>query len=148
MPTLANDQDFHQLLGRIQRLESGSRALWGRMNVAEMLAHLCAAVYVSLGRKEANPIGNALTQTLISTLMVDKMPWPKNLPTAPEFVVPAQPGEFLAYKAQLLVALDEFRAADPKGRFGMHPLFGKLSGARHAQVLYKHIDHHLRQFGV
>ena len=57
--------------------------------------------------------------------------------------------EFAAAKTRLLSLMREFRAMGEKCCDGqVHAFFGRLSGAEWGVTQYKHLDHHLRQFGA
>ena len=77
-------------------------------------------------------------------VLADK-PYPKNSPTHPQYVK-SGPEEFAAQKARLLAGLEAMRAAGPRER--RHPIFGTLTAEQSGWATWKHLDHHLTQFGA
>ena len=134
---------------RMEKLQPETKPLWGKMNVSQMLAHCKVPLEVSLGQKQ-------LKQTLLGILfgkMVKKQmlkpePMKKNLPTVPDFVVKYSP-DFYLEKQQLEVLIRKFVATNPDEIVARpHPFFGKMTKEQLGLFVYKHADHHLRQFGV
>lgn len=140
---------YTNLTERIDKLTAGSKGLWGKMSVAQMLAHCKQAFKVPLSSKPlprlfiGRLIGWAIKGNLYNT-----KPWPKGLPTAPDFII-KDDRDFETEKASLLLLIKKFHDAGPKGA-GLfpHPLFGKLRADQWGKAMWKHMDHHLRQFGV
>jgi hypothetical protein len=80
-------------------------------------------------------------------LVIYWLPWPKGTPTAPEFL--AQPsGTWDDDLAALRSAIARFAARDPASDWPRHPAFGALDGRMWGVLAWRHLDHHLRQFGV
>ena len=75
------------------------------------------------------------------------LPWKQNLPTAPDFVIKDQ-RDFSTEKLRLLNMMEEFHEAGPEGigRYP-HPMFGNFTKDQWGKAMYKHVDHHLQQFG-
>ena len=72
----------------------------------------------------------------------------RNSPTVREFVI-SETSDFETECGQLNALIDRFAAAGPSGcATHPHPFFGKLTPDEWAQLMYKHLDHHLRQFGM
>jgi hypothetical protein len=152
MPTLADATDRHQLAERVRRLTTESTARWGRMTVGEMLAHCADALRNATGELPIAVRNLPLARTgLVQWLMIDVVPFPKGAPTAPELrrrgVTDIEPE-----RAALLALLERFApghgAPEGRVRWAPHPLFGTLTPAQWGRLAWKHLDHHLRQFGV
>jgi hypothetical protein len=121
---------------------------WGKMDAAQMLAHCSAALEVGTGdrpRKQAL-IGKIFAPFVRASLLGDK-PFSKSSPTDPTFVV-TDVRDFGREKERLLGLVDRFCAggAAAAGR-QMHSFLGRISGDEWGVMMYKHIDHHLTQFG-
>ncbi len=71
----------------------------------------------------------------------------KNLPTAKDFIVTDE-RNFEKEKRQLIDMIKRFTSTADPHIVQQHPFFGKMSGNEWAVLAYKHLDHHLRQFGV
>ena len=134
-------------LARIDRITPATQPLWGRMDAAQMLAHCQALLQVYVGEMKLKQsfIGVLFGRMAKKKFFGDK-PWPQSLPTAREFHV-ANARAFEAEK-QKLVALIERSAGMAPAATAVHPFFGRLKPAEWSRLLWLHLDHHLRQFGV
>lgn len=136
---------------RINQLTPNSKALWGKMNVAEMLAHMNDAFKIALGMKECKDRSNFFTTKIVFPLAVYVLPFfPKNSPTAPEMVSQKKgtpPRDFYTEIEFLKKMIDVFNERE-ESKLKPHPMFGKLSKQQTHDLLAKHLDHHLKQFGV
>lgn len=144
--TLLDDAVWEASLERIERLAPDTRPRWGRMSVAQMLAH-CAEVQEVMNGKplEGTPWLLRLAGPLIKRAVLSRRPYPKGVRTHPQYLQTSEK-RFEPEKRRLLAALSEFRASDAQG--ARHPLFGPLSAEEAGWGAFKHLDHHLRQFGV
>ena len=137
------------ILLRLNKLEAGSKALWGKMNVAQMLSHLQAPVEVAVGEKtlKRNLIGMLLGGIAKKQLVNDK-PFKKSLPTDASYIRKTE-HVFDEEKEKLVSLFKRFIAGGSAGLIqSPHPFFGKMTEAEWSYSLWKHFDHHLRQFGV
>lgn len=116
------------------------------MNAASMLAHCSAQLRMSWGEVKCKPRKSDLSRTPIKQLLVYLAPWPKSAPTAPE-LIRLEVETWDAEKGQLLELVERFATAI-RDSSAPHPLFGKLSTRAWGRLAYRHLDHHLRQFGV
>jgi hypothetical protein len=102
-----------------------------------------------MGETTVSMKGNFILQWIGRTFFLTARPWPKSLPTAPEFIVKSPPGEFERNRDLLIESLER---AVQKGKtdepWGVSPVFGKLTPKRWGEAIYKHVDHHLRQYGL
>jgi hypothetical protein len=146
--TLLDEHDRVAILERAGRLRAETPPRWGRMDAAQMLQHCAEALAASLGDIHHQPLGKPLFHTrLVKYLVIRVLPFPKNAPTAPELRV-ASPAVFDAERTRLAAFVRRYaNAADP-GVSAEHPLFGILAPQEWGELEYKHLDHHLRQFGV
>ena len=140
---------YNEITERVNRLSSNSSAQWGKMNVAQMLAHCKEAFKVPLSEKKLPRMfmGRLMGWVIKSKLYSDD-PWKKNLPTAPNFIIKNE-RDFNPEKQELMGLVNKFHAAGPTGisRYP-HPFFGKFTPGQWGMSMYKHMDHHLKQFGV
>ncbi len=88
-----------------------------------------------------------MTPFIRSSVLGEK-PFSRSSPTDPSFVV-KDDHDFVAERQGLLDLIDRFvaRGSDAAGN-ATHSFFGRLSGKEWGELMYKHIDHHLQQFGV
>ncbi len=137
------------LLARLGRLQADSPRQWGTMDAAQMLGHCAAALLVGTGDtpRPHSLIGRLLGWTVRKKLL-GSAPFGRNSPTDPTFVV-KDARDFAIEKVRLEALIERFAALGPEsaGR-QTHSFFGRLSGAEWGCLMAKHLDHHLRQFGV
>ena len=149
MQSLFDNDTYHGIVDRLDKLSPSSKAEWGKMSVAQMLAHCKVAFSVPLSEKPMPRmmIGRLLGWVFKSKLYNDS-PWGRNLPTSPSFVIKDE-RDFYKEKSELLELIHTFYNLGPS-QVGKHPhpMFGKFTPAQWGQSMYKHLDHHLQQFGV
>ena len=149
MKSVFNAEDNLNLVSRIQRLTPDSQALWGKMNVGQMLGHLQQPIRVAVGDLvlKQSFIGFLFGKWALKKLDGDK-PFDKNMPTAPEFKIKVQPD--FATELHKVIAMVSRYAADGPSIITKepHPFFGKMTVTQWDNLQWKHLDHHLRQFGV
>ena len=136
-----------ELRGRLQALQPGSPALWGRMNAPQMLAHCVEGMGMPTGDVRCRWSFPSLFGWMFKKIAYSDTPFRHNVPTAPELMV-ADPREFQKEKARLLEAFGRLAAGPGAIRNHRHPFFGNLTDAQWGVLLFKHLDHHFRQFGV
>jgi hypothetical protein len=149
MPSLFEPNISTDILNRIEKLTPQSTALWGKMNVAQMLHHCNMALGTATGEVQLKtPFFLKLMQPLIKKVVMSNKPYKPGLPTAKEFIITTDK-EFEAEKNMLLKRLHTFIENGEKDCDGrVHPAFGKLSAYEWGFSQWKHFDHHLKQFGV
>jgi hypothetical protein len=137
-----------ELLARVMRVETGMKPKWGQMNAVKMLRHLGAGFEMALGELPCAPKPGPMKNRLAHWLVIDSpIPWPKGVPTAPELI--SQPTAGVEEEQERFRAgMERVAARGPAGVYAEHPAFGKLSSAQWGRLMWRHIDHHLRQFGV
>jgi hypothetical protein len=148
MRSLLNDKDRAALLTRIASLTVSSLPRWGRMSVASMLAHLNLCSRMALGELPVKSAGMRAFQMFpLKQLLLYVVPFPKGARTAPELLA-AEPGDIAAEQASLQTLMKRIGTTGTETAGSAHPLFGRLSRREWGALMYKHADHHLRQFGV
>ena len=149
MQTLFEPAIVDEIKQRISRLRADSPRQWGTMTPAQMLAHCSAQMEVVLGMSfpPRTWMGRIFGPLAKSVTLGDK-PIRHNMPTDPVFVIRNQP-DLDPERDRLLTYIDCFAR---EGREGCtqhpHSFFGRMTSEEWARLLYKHLDHHLRQFGV
>lgn len=144
MKTVFDQSTREELVQRVSRLTEKSTPQWGKMNVSQMMRHRAQWDEMALGKTKYKQslLGKLFGKMALKNMMKEK-PVKRNLPTVPSFVI-KEPVDFSAEKARWLRLLSEY-AHYPAGGF-IHPFFGPLTKAQTGCIVYKHIDHHLRQF--
>ena len=149
MQTIFDARTRDDLLRRVDTIQPGSQRQWGKMSAAQMLEHTARVLEMATGRK---PSKQALPGKLMAWMFrksfVGEKPFGKNAPTDPTFVITDE-REFAAERTRLLGLIDRFVKNSPEfaGK-QTHSFFGKMTGQEWGELTYKHIDHHLRQFGM
>jgi hypothetical protein len=143
---LCESQPKEELIARLEKLSPDSKSLWGKMNVGQMLAHLQMPMGVALGDHKLK--GNFFAKILggmIKSKLWEEKPFKKGLPTAPSFKMTGEK-EFNAEKASAIEYIRRFKEENISNL--IHPFFGKMTIEQWGKANWKHIDHHLQQFGV
>jgi hypothetical protein len=150
MKNLFQPQTQVEVKQRIASLTAGSPRLWGKMSTAQAVAHCSIAVEWALG--EIVPprmfVGRMIGGVIKPLVLGDDKPMRRNSPTAPTLIV--QDERDLAFEKQRLSGLvDKFVGAGSQSfTTRPHSFFGKLTPDEWAILMYKHLDHHLRQFSA
>jgi hypothetical protein len=149
MHYLFDQKQSTDIIFRINKLTPDSRPNWGKMNVSQMLAHCQEPLKIALGKAtfKRNLFG-ILFGKLAKKQVVSDKPYKQSLPTAPTFVV-KDDRNFETEKTKLLALINEFTQGGEAGLIkDPHPFFGKMTSEEWDKSQLKHLDHHLRQFGV
>jgi hypothetical protein len=149
MSSLFQPLQRQELLARISQLSPESRPLWGKMNVSQMLHHSQAPLKVATGHMVLKQsIVGILFGRMAKKKLLQPGPFRNNLPTAPEFKVVEPAPDFYKEREILVDLIRQFGEAGPLSNRGKHPFFGSMSEEEWDHLQWKHLDHHLRQFGV
>jgi hypothetical protein len=131
---------------RVKGLTPHARPRWGKMSVDQMLWHVNSALASALGELEVPRQKTPLPAPLMKFLVLN-LPWPKGAPTHPSFV-PTASYDFAAEQQRCLRLIDTFGARPLDSAWPRNPIFGIIPGIDTSRLQAKHLDHHLRQFGV
>ena len=140
---------MEETLQRIERLHTLSQPQWGEMDVAQMLGHCSAFQDIALGNScpKRSLLGIFVGKMAKSIFYNDK-PLPINMSTIPTILIMDEK-EFELEKEILIQKIKTFQKNGPENcTTNPHPFFGKLTPEQWGKGLYKHLDHHLKQFGV
>jgi hypothetical protein len=140
-----------ELISRIDKLNADSERVWGTMDAAQMLAH-CNVTYEMIYEEGKHPKAKGfkkfILKTFVKPIVVTEKIYKKNSPTAPAFIVKSDKN-FDAEKERLVNFIRktcELGAAHFEGKESNS--FGVLNSTEWNNMLFKHLDHHLSQFGV
>jgi hypothetical protein len=134
------------LLARLDRLRPDSTPRWGTMSVDQMLWHVNQGLDATVGRIEPDKMRMPLPPAALK-FMVLNFPWMKGAPTNPRYVTTAR-HDFARELDRCRQLIGEVAARPLDGLASKHPVLGRMSGRDHSRLQAKHLDHHLRQFGV
>lgn len=149
-PSIFESETSQQLFTRIDALKPDSPALWGKMNVAQMLAHLCVPYEQIKGENTQHPpwFLKIFLKLFLKKTLTNEVPYQKNSPTAPAFKKISQ-HDFEQEKTRLknyILEIEKMGAEKLCQRPSLS--LGILQETEWNNMLYKHLDHHLKQFGV
>lgn len=149
MQTLYEKETVDEVLSRIDKLQPAVRRQWGKMDVAQMMAHCSCALDMAAGK--LNPprmlIGRVIGP-LVKPIYTNEKPFSKNNPTDKKLVV-ADQRDFAREQMQLKERIVQFQqGGESNCTRHPHPFFGSLTPWEWGRGMYKHLDHHLRQFGA
>lgn len=146
MKTIFDEATRDELITRINTLDENSKALWGKMNVYQMLKHCTLSEDMIAGKKKFKRmfIGRLFGKMALKGMLKNDSPIARNSPTVPGFKIEETDGDVLAEKAKWIAMIGE-HVNFPHTYF-VHPFFGKMTKEQLGYFAYKHIDHHLRQF--
>jgi hypothetical protein len=149
MKSIFSAADNQEIVYRIQRLGPNSRAEWGKMTVGQMLVHTQRPLRVAFGElKLKRTLIGYLFGNLARKQLASPVPFKKNLPTDGNFIVKTR-SDFDLEKKKLTALVQDFVKVGVNGLTKEpHPFFGKLTTEEWDTLTWKHLDHHLRQFGV
>lgn len=139
-----------EVIARIEKLTPESQPNWGKMSVAQMLAH-CNVTYEMVYTNK-HPKPNAFTtfmlKLFVKKAVVSEKPYGKNGRTAPQFLI-VDEKELESEKKQLVDYISKTQQLGEKEFEGKEShSFGNLTAVEWNNLFYKHLDHHLRQFSV
>lgn len=149
MHSLFHSNDRIDILRRFEKLNANSPAQWGKMNVTQMLCHCQAPLKVATGEL---PLKQGVIGLLFGKIAKKSLLKPgnfqQNLPTAPEFKVVTTILDFEKEREKLFQLIRKFGETGPLTSRGKHPFFGAMTEEEWDALQWKHLDHHLRQFGA
>ena len=149
MKNLFEPDAVNELISRIDKLQPTAQRQWGKMDVAQMMAHCSVALDMASGR--LNPpriLLGRLIGSFIKPIYSNDKAFSRNNPTDKKLVISDQ-RDFRREQEQLKLRLQQFhQGGEAHCTKHPHPFFGALSPAEWSRGMYKHLDHHLRQFGA
>lgn len=150
MKNIFTKEIANEVISRIEKLTPKSQPNWGKMSVAQMLAHSCITYEMVYTDKHPQP--NTFTKFImklfVKKIVVSEKEYAKNGRTAPQFLI-ADEKVFETEKNRLTEYINKTQQLGEKHFHGKEShSFGNLSSSEWNNLFYKHLDHHLRQFGV
>lgn len=149
MKNIFKSMHSEEVLKRIDQLTPYAQPQWGKMNVAQMLAHCSAFQDIAMGNSFP-PRGwlGKLVGRFAKPIMYNDKTLPRNMSTIPTILI-EDDRDFEREKELLKEKIILFQNNGPeKCTTHPHPFFGKLTSEQWGIGVYKHLDHHLTQFGV
>ena len=149
MKNLFQPDAVDEVIARVDKLQPASQRLWGKMDVAQMMAHCSTTLDMAAGRLILPRllIGRIIGPFVRPIFSNDK-PLSRNSPTDKKLVI-SDTRDFTHEREQLKFRIRQFQqGGEAQCTKHPHPFFGALTPQEWSTGMYKHLDHHLRQFGV
>lgn len=150
MKTIRDEANRSSLIGRVNRLTGDETPLWGKMNVNQMMSHLVQAGELPFAASLPDR-STFVSRTFIKPLILYVLPMPKKVKTSAEMNQQEngrKPEEFVADRSSVIDSIKKLGGVPVDHECSYHPMFGKMSSNEWALIVHKHVDHHLKQFGV
>lgn len=145
--SLYNNEVYQNCLTRLNAITPETNTDWGKMNAAQMFAHCAEVLEVMNGKNMKIDIMSRLLKPIIRATVIGNKAYSKSSPTAPQFEIKTAKN-FQQEKERLFKALDSFYSMDKSKASSLkHSYFGVLSLEERGWSMYKHLNHHLNQFG-
>ncbi|MFZ1800338.1 MAG: DUF1569 domain-containing protein [Chitinophagaceae bacterium] len=147
MKSIFNVAIRDELIQRIQSLKPGDSALWGKMTLYQMLRHCILWDEMVEGKKKYKQVflGKLFGKMILKKVLKNDAPLRKNTPTLPALKIVGS-GDIALEKSNWIAHIQQY--AQFSNTNLVHPFFGKMSKEEIGYMVYKHADHHLRQFGA
>lgn len=150
MKSLFSESNYREIRKRVETLQVNNMRQWGKMNIAQMMAHCSIGFEKATGNQPFEDKSNFIMRTLVKRIVlkaIRKGNLGKNQKTFPDYAV-TEEKDFAAEKQRLLSNLDAFYQYGSKNEMGRHPYFGKFSKENWGALQYVHTNHHLTQFSA
>lgn len=150
MENIFSQNVCNQVINRINNLTPTTPALWGKMSVAQMLAHCNITYEMVYQNKHPKPIFlmRLILKVFVKNMVVNEKPYKQNSQTAPVFIIKSDKN-FEAEKEQLIRYINQTQQLGENYFDGKESLsFGVLTKKQWNNMFYKHLNHHLIQFGA
>ena len=147
MKSIWQRESQQELTDRVGRLAWDRPAEWGSFTAPKMVCHLADSLRMAMGDLKVAPKKLPIRYPPLKQLIIYVAPFPKGAPTAPELLV-RQPREWTNDVADVQALLDRAATASSTEAWPEHPAFGRLSRRAWGVLIFRHMDHHLRQFGA
>lgn len=151
MVDMFSEEQVEIIVDRINNLKSNTLSFWGKMNSAQMLAH-CNVAYRYAFEPEnfekPNYLKRFFLKKFVKKFVVSEKPYPKSSRTANEFII----SDYRDFENEKQNIINNIFLAQRLGAEFFEQRenlsFGKLSAKEWNILFGKHIEHHLKQFGV
>jgi len=148
MKSILDTSTLNKSIKRVENIHKDVVPVWGKMNAAQMFQHLNKSIEFLFTDEKVKRmfVGRIIGKAILKKALKEGVPITKNSPTAPNFVsnnsVNFEIEKDLFLKR--LYQFSNFTEADFEGK--IHPFFGKMTGNQWNILIYKHLDHHFKQF--
>ena len=147
MKSIWQDESRNELNERLRALAWNNPAQWGKFTAPKMVCHLADSLRMAMGDLPVEPKRLPIRYPPLKQLIIYVAPFPKGAPTAPELLTRA-PREWTSDIADVQALLNRAARTATTDGWPEHPAFGALSKRAWGVLIYRHMDHHLKQFGA
>jgi uncharacterized protein DUF1569 len=147
MKSIWQDEARQELDVRVGKLAWDHPAAWGTFTAPKMVCHLADSLRMAMGDLKVANKNLPIRYPPLKQLIIYVAPFPKGAPTAPELLA-RQPSEWANDIADVQALLARAASARTTDSWPEHPAFGRLSRRAWGVLIYRHMDHHLKQFGA
>ena len=147
MKSIFEKDTYNDVLQRINNIGENTTPEWGEMNAGQMFSHTKIPFEIVLEKRP--PVGkpNFLMKLIFKKMMYNDKLFKKNMPTPKRFQISSDK-DFNIERQDLIESINDMYNKREKTDWPDHPMFGKFTANQTGQMMFKHLDHHLRQFGV
>ncbi|MFK8060806.1 MAG: DUF1569 domain-containing protein [Polaribacter sp.] len=150
MKNIFTKEVTNEVIERIENLTATTQPNWGKMSVAQMLAH-CSVTYEMVytdKHPKPNAFAKLMLKLFVKKIVISEKPYTKNGRTAPQFLM-TEEKYFINEKTRLIDFINKTQELGASYYDGKEShSFGNLTSQEWNNSFYKHLDHHLAQFGV
>ncbi len=153
MNTLINHDNLEQIRNRVNNLTPETQALWGNMTVGEMVCHVSDPIRDILGIRITEPVVPEAMRPALVQMVLTADNYGQGAPTSQPYLQAdsgggTKPTDFESDRNSLLELMNKFYATDDNYKLSSHAALGILTREQFGIYLWKHLNHHLSQFGV
>ena len=150
MNTIFDKNTREKLISRIEQINEDKKAEWGKMNVYQMTKHNTYWNSWILGEGgfvyKQEFLGKIFGKIALKRMIKDEKPFDKNIPTSDQFKSKVSKCDLESEKSKWISLINEYEAYN--NPHFIHDFFGAMTKEQIGILVYKHTDHHLRQFGI
>jgi hypothetical protein len=135
---------------RLSKLSETTPRIWGSMTAHEMFNHCTQLLEIATGERTLPDFSNLFTRSPLGRWLMIALPWPKGKINPPARMLDDELAPFADERQRLVDTMRRFAVilkSDPH-RLVQSPIAGSVTLAFMSKMQGKHLDHHLRQFGV
>lgn len=150
LPSVFDLKIAQNLLDRLEKLTPDMQPKWGKMDVSKMLAHTNVTYDLAYERipNHVPFLMKFILKLLVKGKVTNEVPYKNNERTSPIFII-TDDRNFEKEKAILINNINETQQKGKSFFDGrVNTTFGALTAEEWNNMIYKHLDHHFRQFGV
>ncbi len=148
MKSIFDEATRSELIARINTLNDNSEAKWGKMKIYQMVKHcvLCEEMYLGKKKYKRTILGRLLGKIALQGILKNENPMKQNAPTNQAFIIKESRGDVITEKEKWVALIKKYKHFSNNDF--THWFFGKMTKDQIGYLDFKHIDHHLRQFGA